>query len=818
MDGWLLTFDGYDPADESRREALCTLGNGVFATRGAMPECAADGAHHPGTYAAGFYDRLVDTVDGVRVENESMVNLPDWLSLGLAVDGTWFDPDDPTPLLEHHQRLDLRHGVLTRSFRFVDAAGRTTRVVQRRVVHMGRPHLAALETTVTPEDWSGELKVRSGIEGVVENSGVDRYRRLSGRHLVVREHGAQLDTVHLLAEAVTSRLLVAVAARTRVLRDGQQRAVRDRHLLREGGAVHDEFVVDVEVGVPVVVDKVVSLFTSRDPAISDPLSAALTELHDAPGFDVLLRSHAAAWERLWHLFEIDLLDPDPSTPDDILRNVRLGLFHLLQTVSPHTRELDAGLPARGLHGEAYRGHVFWDELFVIPSLALHLPGLARSLLLYRHRRLPAARRAARSLRCRGACFPWQSGSDGREESQRLHLNPESGHWLPDLTHRQRHVGLAVALSTWRYYEATGDIDFLCDYGADLILETTTFFADLVHFDVARQRFVLTGVVGPDEYHTGYPGSEGKGIDNNAYTNVMTAWLAETALRVLRLLPEARRRDLLHELDLTAADLARWRKMTTRMYVPFDDGRISQFEGYDGLAELDWEDLASRHGDVRRLDRVLESEGRSVNGFKASKQADVLMLFYVLSVDELAAVLDGLGYDFDRGSVPDLLDYYLARTSHGSTLSSVVHAWVLARAHRDLAMRFLLEVVRSDVVDVQGGTTAEGVHLAAMIGGSDLLLRCFAGVEARLDGLHVDPAWPSEMGTLVTHLCYRGHEIDLRIDEGGIRLASGPGIAAPVDVHTPDGVHRLEAGGRLETRLAPAAPVPDEAVPAALAER
>ena len=150
-------------------------------------------------------------------------------------------------------------------------------------------------------------------------------------------------------------------------------------------------------------------------------------------------------------------------------SLRLHVFHLLQTVSPHSIDLDVGIPARGLHGEAYRGHVFWDEMFVLPFLNLRLPEVARSMLLYRWRRLPQARASARSAGHRGAMFPWQSGATGREESQTLHLNPRSGRWLPDNSHLQRHIGLAVAYNTWRYYEATGDVDFLTEYGAELIL-------------------------------------------------------------------------------------------------------------------------------------------------------------------------------------------------------------------------------------------------------------------------------------------------------------------------------------------------------------
>ena len=219
--------------------------------------------------------------------------------------------------------------------------------------------------------------------------------------------------------------------------------------------------------------------------------------------------------------------------------VRLHLFHLLQTVSPNSVDLDAGVPARGLHGEAYRGHVFWDELFVLPLLNLRLPELGRTLLRYRSRRLPAARRAASAAGLGGAMFPWQSGSDGREESQQLHLNPRSGRWLPDATSRQRHINIAVAFNVWQHYQATGDGYFLSSTGAEMLLEVARCLADLAREDPATGRYAIRGVVGPDEFHTGYPGGPQTGVDDNAYTNVMTAWVLRRGLDVLERLPARR---------------------------------------------------------------------------------------------------------------------------------------------------------------------------------------------------------------------------------------------------------------------------------------
>lgn len=235
-------------------------------------------------------------------------------------------------------------------------------------------------------------------------------------------------------------------------------------------------------------------------------------------------------------------------------------------------------------------------------------------------------------------YPWQSGSDGSEVSQQLHLNPRSGRWTPDPSDRAHHVGLAVAYNAWHYYQVTGDRQYLVDCGAELLVEIARFWVGLAKLDDSRGRYLIRGVIGPDEFHSGYPGNEYDGIDNNAYTNVMAVWVILRAMEALDLLPLTDRRHLIEKLGLTTQERDQWDDVSRRMFVPFHDGVISQFEGYSELAELDWDHYRHRYGNIQRLDRILEAEGDSVNNYQASKQADALMLLYLLSSDELIGLL------------------------------------------------------------------------------------------------------------------------------------------------------------------------------------
>ncbi|WP_137991143.1 glycoside hydrolase family 65 protein [Streptomyces vilmorinianum] len=766
---WSWEYHSYDPQRERLVEALCTLGNGRFATRGAAPETSADAVHYPGTYAAGCYDRLTSVVAGRQVENEDLVNLPNWALLRYRCvpddgpPGPWLTPDSEG-LRHYGVHLDLRTGVLTRRMLFEDGHGRGLRVSHIRIVHMGDPQLAAQRSIFRAYGWSGAVEVESRLDGAVTNAGVERYRELDGRHLTDHRTGIAPEGVAWLScRTVTSGALIGLAVRT-VTRPA---LAADAACAKTGTT--QSYRLPVGPGRSATVVKTLGLHTSLDRPTADPLAAAVEHVTRAPAFPALLAGHRSSWQRLWEQAELHV-------PGEAGRILRLHLFHLLQTISPHTAELDAGVPARGLHGEGYRGHVFWDELFVLPYVTLHFPEVARALLMYRHRRLPAAKAAARLAGGQGAMYPWQSASSGREETQALHLNPRSGRWLPDHSHLQRHVGSAVALNAWRYAQATGDRGFLHSAGAEILLEVARYWSGAAVFDAGRGRYRIRGVVGPDEYHDAYPGAATPGIDDNTYTNVTAAWVLARAVDLLGELPGGRREEMMERLGLDGETPEHWEDVSRRLHVPFHHGVVSQFEGYGDLEELDWEHYRARYGNIRRLDRILEAEGDTVNRYQASKQADTLMLGYLFKPAELYGLFARLGYAVDDEVWRATVAYHLRRTSHGSTLSSLVHGWVLARQKGTEAWDFCQEALLADVADVQGGTTGEGIHLGAMAGTIDLVERGITGLEAGPDGLHVAPVALREIPRFAFTLCFGGHRgVRLRMLPGrlGVRVPASP---------------------------------------------
>lgn len=789
MSEWLFEYHVFEPKNQMLREALCTLGNGYFATRGAFEESDADDIHYPGTYLACGYNRLKTQIGENVIENEDLVNFPNWLSLKFSIqDGPWFSLEH-VKVLSFKQMLHLKEGLLTREITF-EEQGRTSKLTSKRFVSMANPHLAAIHWTIEAMDWEGEITIHSALDGQITNGGVKRYHQLNNTHLEPLE-AKQLDdhTLFLQVRTNQSHLEMAICARTCVA------GYYIKHI-EEEGFIAQEFRTTVKKKQKVEVEKVIALYTSRDPAISECGLAARQAIAQKLSFAGLFKQHKLAWKHLWKRFDIQIVCEDPH--HEVSKLLRLHLFHILQTASPHSRDLDVGIPPRGWHGEAYRGHILWDELFVFPTLNLQLPELTRALLLYRYRRLPKAKLAAQKAHLAGALFPWQSGSDGREESQEIHLNPLSKRWIPDNSALQRHINGAVVYNVWQHFEATGDIEFLSFYGAEMIFEIAELFSSLASFDHKDHRYHIVGVMGPDEYHDAYPDAKTPGIDDNAYTNVLVSWVMTRALQAFELLPEDRKEELAQKLHLTEKDLDGWMKISENLYIPFhEDGVISQFEGYEKLKELDWETYEKRYENIKRLDRILEAEGDNSNNYKASKQADVLMLFFLFSAEELRLLFEKMGYELSGETIEKTVDYYLSRTSHGSSLSRLVHSWVLSRSDRKRSWDFFHDLLLCDVEDVQGGTTKEGIHLGAMAGTIDLLQRCYTGIEYRQETLRFNPSLPQEIRELKTIIRYRGHTLSIFLDRKKLAIESKRASVHPIQIACVDAVYPLAEGEKIE---------------------
>ena len=766
-DMWHLTYYDYDPVSERSREALLTTGNGYFGTRGAFEELDANPVNYPGTYMAGVYNKMESKVEDHLVVNEDFVNVPNWLLLSFRInDENWFNPNK-TEILDINRRLDLRNGQLIRKMTVEDEDGRITLVESRRIVSMADKHVAALEYVVKPLNYSARITIRSGLNANIINDNVSRYRQLNQNHLKQSGQGFDGALSWLCAETRQSAIKIAESANLRVKFNDEVINPAFRHK-RLKGSVDTTFSCKMGEGDILRVVKFVSVCNDLDGVHPDPLKFVLKKVRGLSSFDKMLKKSASKWKSIWKKAGIELVGDRLAQ-----KLLRMHIYHLMVTTSPHNEKLDFGIPARGLHGEAYRGHIFWDEMYVMPFYCIHFPAVARSVLMYRYRRLDAARDYARENGYKGAMFPWQSGSDGTEESQVLHLNPLSGEWDEDYSSLQRHISIAVAYNVWSYYNITHDIGFIEDYGAELFLDICHFWASKTSYNEKTGRYEIHKVMGPDEFHEKLPDSEEGGLKDNAYTNIMVVWLFNRAFDILESMEEGKREQVLDKIGLTKAELEKWHREVEKMHLVIsDEGIIAQFDGYFDLRELDWDGYREKYDNISRMDRLLKAEGKSPDEFKLSKQADTLMCFYNIGKDAVTGIINKLGYKLPDDYLEKNFDYYLQRCSHGSTLSKLVHGYIAVRTGWDkLGWELYIAALKSDYVDIQGGTTAEGIHTGVMGGTVLMAMTAFGGLNVQDEMFHIDPALPEHWRSISFRFEYRGTEYKINVDHSEVKITS-----------------------------------------------
>ncbi|WDN90264.1 hypothetical protein BuS5_03235 [Desulfosarcina sp. BuS5] len=749
-DGWNLNYNFFDKENEKLRETLTTVGNGYFGSRGCFEGAQASEIHYPGTYIAGIYNKLSTKIQGKNIYNNDFVNCPNWILIEFKIGTQDFKNPLEMELIDYKQTLCVQDGVMMRSIICRDKLGRLTKIRTKRIASMEEPHLAAIEYNLTPLNYSEKITIRSSLDGTVINDGVARYRDLKSKHLSPIAQGKTRNGIFLHVQTNSSKYQIIMNARTGVNVNGKPLPFT-KTLYQKKGLIGEKIELSADEGTTYSLSKIVSIYTSLDKDITNLKKTASEAVAAYKTFHEVYTPHSRAWKRLWKQSDI-IIKGDRL----VQQTARLHIYHLLVTASPHNKNIDAGITARGLNGEAYRGHIFWDEIYILPFYNRCFPEISKALLMYRYKRLDAARKYAKDNGYKGAMYPWQTADDGTEETQIVHYNPKDDSWGPDLSLRQRHVSIAVFYNVWLYIKSTGDIKFSADYGAEIMLEIARFWASIANFDDTTGKYHIKGVMGPDEFHERLPGTDEPGIQDNAYTNIMVVWLLDKALDLFNELGEKRLKKLSEKIGFDISETDKWREMTKKMNVIVDSNSIiSQFDGYMDLEELDWDKYRKKYGDIHRLDRILKAEGKSPDDYKLAKQADVLMMFYILSPEEVGNILNRLGYKIDDPL--DLLkknyDFYEKRTSHGSTLSKVVHAVVSSYIHSGAtAWDWFLEAVKSDIYDTQGGTTIEGIHTGVMAGTLDVIIRYFAGIDFSGSNPVINPHLPEHWYSLAFRIC------------------------------------------------------------------
>jgi kojibiose phosphorylase len=488
-------------------------------------------------------------------------------------------------------------------------------------------------------------------------------------------------------------------------------------------------------GEEVVVDKCVAVYTSRDVAAAEVLPSALRAVAAAPGWEEALTLNVSAWTAEWGRTDVEIVGDDEAQI-----SVRFNLFQMLIAAPRDDDRVNIG--AKTLSGFGYRGHAFWDtEIFMLPLFTYTAPHIARNLLGYRYRNLPAARAKAAANGCEGAQFPWESAATGEE------VTPT---WVPHFSERGRlvriwtgdieiHISADIAYAAHQFWRATGDDAWYAAQGAELILQTACYWGARAEWHPEVDRYELNDVIGPDEYHDH--------VDNNAYTNRMAQWNLQTALEALPWLeshaPE-RAAALTRSLDLSARRLAHWRDVIEKIYLPTTpEGVIEQFEGYFQRTAVD---LAGMEPRTKSVQELLGIEG--ANATQVLKQPDVLMLQYLLREH------------YSDDSVRRNYAYYTPRTDHtyGSSLGPAIQAIMACEVGEpEEAYTHFIRAARADLRDVRGNA-GDGIHGASAAGTWQTVVFGFGGLRFDANGWHTRPRLPRHWRKLSFRFNYHGQPV------------------------------------------------------------
>lgn len=735
------------------QETVFHNANGYLGVRGTLEEGAPRGMETMrGAYVNGFYETVpmkqAERLTHVREEKESMINAADVQGVRLCLAGEPFS--QWTGELLHCERLlDMDRGVTERHVTWRSPQGRETKLLFRRMTSFAEPSLFLIDCEVTPLNYAGEVEVESTHLALVKNYANPNDPRLAG------ESECHLVPAGSLVEDGTSYLSVRTRVSGLSLTTGVRHAMepppQDARTVYDSAAHAAAFRASValEQGQPLRLQKYCVFSDER--RHGDTLTAARQAMAGVFGrAEALYRAQQETLAAFWESADTTILgDSDANL------SMQFNLYQLFQSAG---RDGLCSIAAKGLSGEGYEGHYFWDtEMYMMPFFTLTMPQLARKLLGYRYRTLEAARENARLLgHLKGALYPWRT-IDGRECS---------GYFLAGTA--QYHIVGDIAYAVSAYYNATGDREYLIAEGAEMLLETARLWMDVGH--MAQGRFLINCVTGPDEYTCL--------VNNNYYTNACAKNNLEQAVRAAQLLEEwGVYGEWAARLGVTREELDGFACAAEAMYLPYDETLGINPQDDSFLQKPVW-DIAATPRDKFPL--LLNYHPLQLYRYQVCKQADTVLAHVLF--EELAAK------DVRERS----FRYYEKITTHDSSLSNCIFCIEACRLGlRREARAYFGDSVKTDLLNTHGNSK-DGIHTANMGGCYMAVVNGFAGLRLCADGVKVDPFLPEGWTGLRFSFQYRGSRLRFEMADGRyrVRLLAG----GPVSVLTPERACRLERPG------------------------
>ncbi|MEV4262440.1 glycoside hydrolase family 65 protein [Kribbella sp. NPDC049584] len=723
IDPWRLRETGLPLGALAQSESLFALSNGHIGLRGNLDEGEPYGI--PGTYLNSFYERrplpYAEGGYGYPESGQTLVDVTNGKLIRLLVDDWPFDIRYGE-LHGHERSLDFRSGILQRDVDWTSPGGKRIRVRSRRLVSLTQRAVAAVEYVVEPVDGPARFVVQSELvanEAQPRLSADPRVAAVLDRPLEAVSCDSDDNGVVLVHRTRSSGLLMAAGMTHQFDIPGRADIDVD---VREDWA-RTTVISELQPGQSLRLVKLLAYGWSSlrsETAIADQVGGALAGAQFS-GWEGLVDQQRDYLDDFW-----DTADVEVHGHAELQQAVRFALFHVLQSGA---RAEGRAIPSKGLTGNGYDGHTFWDtEGFVLPVLTLTMPDAAADALRWRHSTLELAKERAQVLGLRGAAFPWRT----------IRGQECSGYWPAGTA--AFHVNADIAEAVNRYYVATGDDRFLEDVGLELLVETARLWKSLGHHD-RTGRWHLPGMTGPDEYSAV--------ADDNVFTNLMAA-------RNLRVAAEmaARHPAKARALGVDPEEEAAWRDAAAAVYIPYDDelGVHPQAAGFTAYAEWDFE------GSRDKYPLLLHAPYFDLYRKQVVKQADLLLAMYWCT-DEFSAEQKARNFD-----------YYERLTVRDSSLSASVQAVVAAEVRQlDLAYDYAYEAALIDLLDLHDNT-ASGLHMASLGGAWTALVAGFGGLRERGGMLCFDPALPDGLAGLTFSVRWRGVRLRVEVRQSDVTYA------------------------------------------------
>jgi len=722
-ESWLIREDGWVRSLQPIRETQLALGNGFLGSRAVLEEMPYDAT--PGTYIAGLYDRIGSQVT-------ELVNLPNPFNFKMMLKGEKLGVIT-MDVLNHARVLDLRQGILTRHTVFMDSKKKRYDYQSLRFVSSHNKNIGVMQVILTPLDDNAKVSIETGIDTSVYNAGTVTEGRK--KHFRVKELGQFDNEGYIIVQTFSKQNFV-------IIRSGFYYETLGKKTLAEDNV----FELGLKKGQTITFTKIFYIDTvSKGDDLEKMKKSSEKGFRKSLSlsFNKLLKRHTKAFRALSDMGEISIWG-DPESE----KNTRFNIYHMLICA----RE-DGGLSsigARGLSGEGYHGHIFWDaEIFILPFYLYTMPEVARNMLMYRYNRLDAARAIARKHGYKGAMFPWESAGTGVDETPG---------WAKDLDGKiirihtgslEHHITADIAYSVHHYYNVTRDEKFMRNYGYEIVFECARFWISRIKYNRKSRKYEIKNVIGPDEFHDN--------VDNNAYTNMMAKWnllLAHKMYHKLRKHDPKILKSLTQRLGVTAHEAVMWKNIAARIVFKIGkDQIIEQFKGYFKLKRIrinKWDEDY-----IPIISKKLTPRGFYKTQFV--KQADVLMLLHLLSDV------------FSRETKKRNYDFYVERTLHKSSLSLPIYSLMAAEAgDMNRAFRYFDASLRTDISNIHNNVS-EGIHTACIGATWQTFINGFAGVRVEKGMLSIAPNLPKTWRKALFSLHWRSNLIKFEVNNDKVKI-------------------------------------------------